>query len=284
VLPVDWKHWQNKYLRVCLPLILLSSCAGQNDRLLQQNAASAGFTEYWIETLDFNLLSFEKVTDRDVDLTIYIEGDGRAWSSRNRPSIDPTPDNPIGLGLAVSGIEKNKIYLARPCQYSLKIGKGRGCAEALWTSHRYSKQVLKNYQQALDYLKSKHSAQKLALVGYSGGGAIAALIAADRDDIRSLRTVAGNLDSDFWTQWHDVSTLNGSENPLNKVSYLSDIPQIHYAGLEDKVIPMQVSSRFLTASQPSTCVVIWKVNDVGHEQGWLALWPDLSQKRPICKN
>ena len=56
-------------------------------------------------------------------VNIYIEGDGRAWLNKNRPSLDPTPKNSLALKLAEIDPAPNVIYLARPCQYSKLIKK-----------------------------------------------------------------------------------------------------------------------------------------------------------------
>ena len=59
--------------------------------------------------------------------------------------------------------------------------------------------------EAIDFLIKKYQAGKIELVGYSGGGAVALLLAVRRHDIVSVRTVAGNLNPEAVNQYHKVS-------------------------------------------------------------------------------
>src|SRR5687768_5965899 len=43
----------------------------------------------------FLLTAWERVREPGGPATVYIEGDGYAWASRRRPSLDPTPANPV---------------------------------------------------------------------------------------------------------------------------------------------------------------------------------------------
>ena len=54
--------------------------------------------------------------------------------------------------------------------------------------------VVRVSKQAIDTLKQQFQSEEIVLVGYSGGGAIAALVAARRADVADLISVAGNLD------------------------------------------------------------------------------------------
>ena len=85
-------------------------------------------------------------------------------------------------------------------------------------------------------LKYRFGAKSVALVGYSGGGAVVALVAAGRTDVVKLTTVAGNLDHAEWTKKHMISPLSGSLNPADYWRRLVDIPQVHYVGGRDEII------------------------------------------------
>ncbi len=67
--------------------------------------------------------------------------------------------------------------------------------------------MVNSIHKTLDQIKTRYNASGFNLIGYSGGGAIAALVAADRNDILSLRTVAGNLDIDVHTDFIDPVEL-----------------------------------------------------------------------------
>lgn len=68
----------------------------------------------------------------------------------------------------------------------------------------------------MDALKQRFGATRLTLVGYSGGAAVAALLATRRNDVARLVTVDGNLDHRAWTAHHRVTPLTGSLNPAEK--------------------------------------------------------------------
>ena len=53
------------------------------------------------------------------------------------------------------------------------------------------------------------------LVGFSGGVAIAVMLTADREDIRSLRTIAGNLDHVSLNNFKKMSALSGSLDTMD---------------------------------------------------------------------
>ena len=172
-------------------------------------------------------------------IKIYIEGDGLAWKSRNVISDNPTPINPMGLNLMTQ--EKNcSIYIARVGQYTTQ-----SYDKKYWTSHRFGKIILEDYIQLLDVIKNVYKNQTFDLIGYSGGGAFALLIAANRDDIKNVITVAGNLNHSYWSRYLNTSPLDGSLNPVNFANELSHINQYHLIGKNDKIMPYDVFKSYI---------------------------------------
>ncbi len=202
-------------------------------------------------------------------LTVYIEGDGLAWISKNRPSTNPTPMNPVGLKLALEHPSNNVAYLARPCQY---VANDVHCRQSYWTSLRFAPEVLEASQQALNKLKQQFGAKRLVLVGYSGGGAIAALLAAKRDDVAKLITVAGNLDHQSWTNLHKISPLKGSLNPADYIKALSTVEQIHFVGQQDEIIPSSLTLGFVARFPISTKVKVIIIPNQSHSCCWEKAW------------
>jgi dienelactone hydrolase len=208
-------------------------------------------------------------------LTIYIEGDGLAWLNSSTPSDDPTPMDPLALKLALRD-DAPSAYLARPCQYAADDRK-KSCAQKYWTHSRFSEEVIQSGNQAIDQIKHKFAAKKLVLVGYSGGGAVAALIAARRLDVARLITIAGNIDHLAWTRKYHLSPLSGSLNPADEWIYLQHIPQTHFIGGKDEVIGGYVArsyaSHFPADLQPSIVVV----PQYDHHCCWVDNWPALKK-------
>ena len=207
-------------------------------------------------------------------LYIYLEGDGRAWLSKNRASRNPSPKNPIGLTLAAQQHKGNVLYIARPCQY-VSFEKNPKCEFPYWTGKRFAPSVIDSLSSVIDIGKKRAGAEKLEIIGYSGGGAVAVLVAAGRSDVSGIRTVAGNLDHRVWTQHHKVDPLRGSLNAADVAEKVAHVPQIHYVGSKDENIGHYVAESFRTKAVRENCIKIQMVKGASHSEGWEQIWPDL---------
>ena len=235
-------------------------------------AGQQGWRASVIATGKFSLVAYLPGTIApSPSLTIYIEGDGLAWIGGVRPSQDPTPVDPLALRLALAQPVGNAAYLARPCQYSGRLDPA--CAEYYWIEGRFSREVVAATDIAIDALKQRFGATRLTLVGYSGGGAIAALVAARRPDVAMLITVAGNLDHDYWTSYHKVPPLTGSENPADQTAALRSIPQRHHVGGRDRIIPPELAWRFAGRFPPDGQPQVIVEGDFDHQCCWAENWP-----------
>ncbi|MFT5578361.1 MAG: hypothetical protein ACI9WS_001115 [Paraglaciecola psychrophila] len=237
---------------------------------ITDTATQQGWQAHLIEGEQFNLLAFLPPAQSPQPLlTIYIEGDGLAWKNRSEPSDNPTPTNATALALALQ--HPGAVYLSRPCQSIT----GPLCEPALWTSGRFSEAVINASNQAIDSLKARYQADTLQLIGYSGGGAVAALVAARRDDVRQLVTVAGNLDHRRWTELHDVSALSQSLNPADIRQSLQSTSQYHLVGQNDTIVPPQLVQNFIAAFSPSAAVTLRIIDGFDHHCCWQQQWPAL---------
>ncbi len=236
-----------------------------------------------VETSHFDLYARKRGTSAPL-LVVYIEGDGLAWTSRTTASADPTPVDPVALKLALLDRHDAVVYLARPCQYTggSDGGAGRNCRTALWTSARYGEEVVAAMDEAVGRLMGEAGARKVALVGFSGGGTVASLIAARRGDVAWLKTVASPLDIAAFTRHHAVSPLVESLNPIDVAATLSHVPQVHYSGAEDEVVPASVNDAYLAELAPGGCASRVIVTGAGHREGWTAAWPAFSMEEPRC--
>lgn len=223
-------------------------------------AKRAGWEAHTIHTKRFILKTYRSPAPKKTNtLTIYIEGDGLAWLSETVPSTNPTPIVPKGLQMAIHD-QKNIpiVYLARPCQFVLKE-EWAGCRQAYWTNLRFSPDVINAMDEALDELKSEYHAKHIVLIGYSGGGTIAALIAARRTDVIELITVAAILDTDFWVRQESLTPLHGSLNPADAWQNLISVPQTHWVGGKDTVAPKEVAfayaKRFPATKKPKIRII-----------------------------
>jgi dienelactone hydrolase len=239
-----------------------------------QTALSLAKSGAWIfhslHTTGFTLTSFTPAPSSFDVLSIYIEGDGLAWTSPDQKSRDPSPVNPIGLQLALAQPDGKSAYLARPCQYTSGAERN-SCSSRYWTNERFSPLIIQSLNEGIDQLKERFKARRLILVGYSGGGGIASLIAGRRQDVNLIITVAGNLDGTRWAQEKTLSPLEGSLNPSDEIKRVSTIPQVHFTGDKDTVYPNSLTQEFAAKAHAKMI----EVKDFDHVCCWAEAWPRL---------
>lgn len=258
---------------------LIAGCVSVDSRTEATRIAStAGLNSENIPTRSFVIATWGRFTPPVNSIRVYIEGDGFAWKSRTQPSDDPTPHQPTGLKLAAADPGQNVLYLARPCQF---IGPPlpATCQVNWWTNDRFSAVVIDTMNEALEVFASRYPGAKLAMVGYSGGGNIAALLAARRKDVRSLRTVAGNLDVAWVNTMHNVTPMPNAISAIDRAAELRTLPQIHYSGDADKTVPVDVARRFQQVVG-GNCIRVEVVSGMTHSADWAAIWPQLL-KNPL---
>jgi len=236
-------------------------------------AALGGLEKFYINTNPFVLTAYGRFRKSADTVRVYIEGDGYAWRSRSVPSDDPTPLRPLVIALASQDLSSNVVYLARPGQYP--ASGVPSCSYEYWTSKRLSEEVVNSMNQAIDQIKLKAGTSKVELIGFSGGAAIAVLIAARRQDVVSLRTIAGNLDHVALSRFHKVDTLTGSLNPIDYVSLIRNIPQLHFVAEKDRVVPLFIAQSFAERLGDASHQSIIVVKDTTHDSGWEAKWSEL---------
>lgn len=66
-----------------------------------------------------------------------------------------------------------------------------------------------------------------------------------------------------WTQYHNLSPLNESMNLENYRKQFAKIPQIHYVGSNDKVMPPILAREFIGNDD-----LIIEVDGASHNEGW----------------
>jgi uncharacterized protein YceK len=262
-----------------LVVLGLSGCATSNRAEILEDSAQAGFERATVDAAGFELTVFKRIDSAAQLLVVYIEGDGRAWLSKRMPSADPTPQEPVALRLATADSAAAILYLARPCQYLTRPALA-DCAQRYWTSHRYSSEVIDAMNSAIDQIiaGSGLAGESLAvgLIGYSGGGSVASLIAARRHDVVWLVTVAANLDHATWTRMHNVSQLSGSLNATDVARQLATLPQVHLVGGRDRVVPKTVVQSFIDRQGENTRAKLTVVPGFDHHCCWHRRWPQIA--------
>lgn len=207
------------------------------------------------------------------NIHVYIEGDGRPWIKRFQIAKNPTPYSPLVVQLMRR--DKNpSLFLGRPCYFNhAEFGlDDRGCDTSKWTSARYSKDVVSSMVYALRQLMINEKYQRVVLIGYSGGGTIAMLMAQEMREVDQVITVAANLDIDAWTRHHHYSPLSQSLNPA-LVRHPYPDSQQHFVGSRDTVVPPDLNRSFLQRIGQPLIVI----DGFDHRCCWAEKWPELLQ-------
>lgn len=114
--------------------------------------------------------------------------------------------------------------------------------------------------------------QQLVLIGHSGGGTLAMLMAESREDVAAIVTLAGNLDVGAWTEHHHYSPLLGSLNPADSLPLANHIKQFHYLGTEDKTITKAMLEPVIVQQQNALLI---EMKGINHNCCWAKKWPEI---------
>jgi pimeloyl-ACP methyl ester carboxylesterase len=187
--------------------------------------------------------------------------------------------SPEALKLAIAQPEGNVVYLARPCQYLDAVTQSQ-CEQSFWTEGRFSEPVIRSTSDALNVIKQYYASETISLVGFSGGGAVAVLVAARREDVRQIITVAGNLDHREWTNVHGLQPLDASLNAADEWQHVQNIPQLHYVGSADRVMPMRIAEAYRERFSDDQLINVQVISGFDHHCCWQQHWVSLSQDWP----
>ncbi|MCG6657479.1 alpha/beta hydrolase [Halomonas campisalis] len=203
---------------------------------------------------------------------VYLTGDGTPWERGRYPSRDPTPRRPLMLEL-MDRDPRPRLLLHRPCYGNHP--PDAACRPRLWTGARYSETVVDALDRGLDRLVAEREIAGLVLIGHSGGGLLARLLAGRREDIRALVTLAANLDHAAWTRHHGYL-------PLEESLHLYDVPplgagilQWHLIGPRDDVLPVALL-REAAHHDPHARVEV--IDGFDHHCCWGEAWPALLER------
>jgi hypothetical protein len=258
-------------LPAALFVVLLAACAAPSERC-DRRAGALGFTSIVLEGDGFRHRAYlASPLQRSETLHVYIEHDGTPWLDLTHPSDDPTPRAPLALELMAEDVGA-RLFLGRPCYFEAQAGRDAKCSPMVWTHLRYSPEVVGSMVAALRRFLALHPYRRVVLIGYSGGGTLAWLMAASVPETVEVVTVAANLDIDEWTRIHGYSRLAGSLNPALMPPLPTGIAQRHYVGGHDRNVPLSVVQSFARRHVEARIV---ELPDFDHECCWIERWPTL---------
>ena len=282
-----------KYLTLTslFSLFILTACGLKTD-INNQTAHHIAMPAFMVERVipagAFGLNAWERMHKRGSTATIYIEGDSPTSVNMTDKKIDiskifgsdASVSNPLALQLAARDLSKNVAYLARPCQ-NVKMPAQKGCDPKYWGMDRFAPEVMDSYNKALDDIAARWDITDFHMVGFGGGANIAAVLAAQRNDVLSLRTVAGDLNP----RYASITTIPLSDNAVLATQYsreLAMIPQHHFIGDLDEIITPAHYQSYRQALGGSDCVHYSVIENTEHLNGWVEKWPQLLAVEPQC--
>lgn len=224
--------------------------------------APDSFTYKELETPEFTLASWQKITNSTAPIRIYIEGDGHAFNHNGQPTSNPTPKSDFMRQLAFNDPNPNVVYLARPCQY---VEDDR-CFPSDWTTGRFSKAVLDSMGKAIKQIAGD---RRVVLIGYSGGALVSGMIINRNPDINVIKwlTIAGVLNHATWTTNLRLKPLVDSLDLKN----LPNVPQLHLVGEKDRVVPPSITQQLV----PGSMIIV--VPGADHAAGYERYLPTIYQ-------
>jgi len=257
-----------KLLLISAFATFLTACATPTSKLIDI-ANEQQFERSDVTANGFKLLVLQKPQARKASSTlhVYLEGDGTPWKYRVLRMRDPTPRHPLMLQL-MGADDTPAVYLGRPCYNGTFADPG--CTDDLWTSARYSEQVVSSMAEAVRKLQQASGATDIRLFGHSGGGTLSLLIAERIPEVTHVVTLAGNLDTKAWISHHGYTPLYGSLNPATRAPLRDSIVQWHFIGKQDSVIPPPIVKRFIQ-SQPNAFAT--EIGTFTHGCCWQQIWP-----------
>ncbi|WP_414728400.1 alpha/beta fold hydrolase [Zhongshania aliphaticivorans] len=249
---------------------MLAACATPTQRI-DVTAERLGMTKGLVEGLNFRHVTYAKPHSTTKTLHIYLDGDGSPWRHGRYIANDPTPRNPLVLGLASLDTEADVVYLGRPCY--LGLHDEPMCNKNLWTSARYGDAVVRSMAAAAQALIQERGANSVSLIGFSGGGSLAMLMLAYMVSVDEVVTVAANLDTDGWAKHHGYLPLHESLNPM-LLRYPTHVRYRHFSGEHDDNVPTQLTRAFIARHGGELVLV----PNFSHHCCWREQWPDLIKK------
>lgn len=202
-------------------------------------------------------------------LHVYLDGDGTPWKYQS-PSEDPTSRNSLILSLMVQDPAPS-ILLGRPCYHGFH--NSNFCNQSLWTAKRYAPEIVDSMAAALNHWLEKKLFSKIVLIGYSGGGTLAVLMAEKIANVQAVVTFAANLDVSAWSKALGYEPLTQSLNPISQKKLPRHIKQLHLAGEEDEIVPAYIVKSF-AERQNATYRLFPGFN---HQCCWEDAWKEILQ-------
>jgi pimeloyl-ACP methyl ester carboxylesterase len=254
-------------LAVCVSTVL-AGCATVSARY-DARARALGFARGEVTGTDFRHTVYARTSPAPRHVRVYLEGDGTPWVGGRTIASDPTSRRAFALELMARDAG-DVLLVGRPCYHGRETAPA--CTPALWTDARYSEAVVASLAAALEAALRCCSEASATLVGYSGGGVLATLVAARSDRVVRVLTVGANLDVDAWTRLHGYLPLARSLDPSRLPAVAPRFDEVHLTGARDRNVPAAIAEAYASA-RPWVRVERFETYD--HVCCWAQAWPEI---------
>lgn len=125
--------------------------------------------------------------------------------------------------------------------------------------------------------------QEVVLIGFSGGANMAVQLAARLPNVVGLITVAGNLDAGSFSRYHRLPPEVYGNNAV-LLEALAQLPQLHYTGGQDRIIPPELTVLQLApVLGHQHCVEVVEQALADHHGPWSMEWPRFERLEASCR-
>lgn len=160
------------------------------------------------------------------------------------------------------------LYLGRPCY--LGLSADRGCSPVWWTLRRFAPEVVDSLASVVRAELVRSGATGIELYGYSGGGALAVLLAARLPEVTRVVTIGATLDTSAWCALHGYTPLLGSLNPAAQTLNLPGVRILHLVGSADTNVPPELLEAAAHRATPGSTVRV--LPGYTHDCCWQDVW------------
>ncbi len=242
-----------KKILLCLNLVLFLTACTTAPKMEK-------FTYQPVKTKNITLATWRKNVKPFQKLRIYI--DGNAYTTgfiHKRPKMYAD----VAMQLALKDSFPSIAYLGRPCYFI----EQSVCKPVIWEEGKYAPEIIEEMKDVIQGWQKKYNLKEVEFVGYDGGAAIALTLATRLRNIKVTRviTIAGILDTKTDAMYRDEDIFTDSVNPANETYLLSRIPQVHYVGGKDKVVPIIFTQNFVKKLPNPISVQIKRLSNADHE-------------------
>lgn len=267
-----------RLINILFLAFVIVSCSTPAERF-KLEAERLGFNQSIVQGTEFKHVVYtNNFQNKGEELHVYLDGDGTPWLNNRWVSEDPTPKNPLLFKL-MSLDTAPAVYLGRPCYHG--FSDTPPCEPCLWTNERYSVVVIKTMAVALEQILKPLEIKKVILIGYSGGGTLAMLLAEHIQNLQGLVTIAGNLDINAWSRLHDYSPLIGSKNPAQQQPLNPAFFQLHFAGGKDQNVPVSLIQPTVLRQHSAELIIM---PEFDHTCCWEKIWPSVLKNFQLRAN